>query len=454
VPALAEQLAAWLASSDAAALPANTRETARRLLLDVAGLCVAARETDYVAATLASVDAGGGACTVLGRRGGFDAFGAALVNGTAAHGEDFDDTFEGGPVHAGAVVIPAVLAACERERLGGDRLLVGIVTGTEVMCRLSLVAPKATHAAGFHPTAVFGALAAAAGVGAALRLSPAAIASALGIAGSMASGIIEYLAEGTSTKRMHAGWAAQSGIRAVLMARGGFIGPRTVLEGQHGFYRAFAPSVKPDFAPLQTDLGCKWVMEQIAFKPYACGTMTQPFVDCAIDLAEQEVAAEDIEVITCEVAEGTVHRLWEPLAVKHRPPTPYAAKFSTPYCMAVGFFDRRAGFAQFTESRVNDSRVLALASKIRYVINPLDEYPRNFTGHLRATLKDGSQRELRRRHMRGGMHAPLSSEELEAKFVDNVLYGGWSREQGERFGDLSRSLFSHPTLAALTEFRS
>jgi 2-methylcitrate dehydratase PrpD len=454
VPALAEQLAAWLAASDAGTLPAETCETARRLLLDVAGLCVAARHTDYVGATLASVDADGGACTVIGRRGGFDAFGAALVNGTAAHGEDFDDTFEGGPVHAGAVVVPAVLAACERERLGGDRLLVGIVTGTEVMCRLSLVAPKATHAAGFHPTAVFGALAAAAGVGAALRLPPAAITSALGVAGSMASGIIEYLAEGTSTKRMHAGWAAQSGIRAALMARGGFIGPRTVLEGQHGFYRAFAPSVRPDFERLQQDLGAKWVMEQIAFKPYACGTMTQPFVDCAIELAEQGVTAGDIETITCEVAEGTVHRLWEPLAVKHRPPTSYAAKFSTPYCMAVGFFDRRAGFAQFTDSRVNDPAVLALAAKIRYAINPHDEYPRNFTGHLQATLTDGSQRELRRSHMRGGIHAPLSSEELDAKFMDNVLYGGWSREQGKRFGDLSRSLFSHPTLAALTEFQS
>jgi 2-methylcitrate dehydratase PrpD len=270
----------------------------------------------------------------------------------------------------------------------------------------------------------------------------------------MASGIIEYLAEGSSTKRMHAGWAAQSGIRAALMARGGFIGPRTVLEGQHGFYRAFAPSVKPDFEPLQKDLGCRWLMEQIAFKPYACGTMTQPFVDCAIELAEQGVAAGDIQTMSCDVGEGTVHRLWEPLAVKHRPPTPYAAKFSTPYCMAVGFFDRRAGFAQFTESRVNDPTVLALASKIRYSVNPHDEYPRNFTGHLRATLKDGSQREIRRPHMRGGIHAPLSSEELDAKFLDNVVYGGWSREQGERFRDLARNVFSHHTLDALMEFRS
>ena len=451
--ALAEELARQLVSVRPAELPSAARETVARLFLDISGLCVAARSSGYVAGTLASVDRGG-PCTAIGHEGGFDAFDAALVNGTAAHGEDFDDTFEGGPVHAGAVVVPAVLAVCEREGAGGERLLLGIAAGAELMCRLSLVAPKATHKAGFHPTAVFGALAAAGGVGAALGLSERAIASALGIAGSMASGIIEYLAEGTSTKRMHAGWAAQSGVRAALMARGGFEGPRTVLEGQHGFYRAFAPSGKPDFEALRRDLGRSWVMQQIAFKPYACGTMTQPFVDCAIGLRDDGIRADDIAEIVCEVAEGTVHRLWEPLAVKHRPPTPYAAKFSTPFCMAVGFFDRRAGFAQFTEARIADPAVLALASKIRYSINPLDEYPRNFTGHLRATLKDGSSREIRRPHMRGGIHAPLSQAELEAKFMDNVVYGGWPPKKGERFQQLLRGLFSQSNLAAVTEFRS
>jgi 2-methylcitrate dehydratase PrpD len=238
------------------------------------------------------------------------------------------------------------------------------------------------------------------------------------------------------------------------MARGGFDGPRTVLEGQHGFKRALASSVKPDFEPLRRDLGRAWVMEQIAFKPYACGTMTQPFVDCAIELAQQGVRPDDITDIVCDVGEGTVHRLWEPLAVKHRPPTPYAAKFSTPYCMAVGFFDGRAGFAQFTQARIEDAGVLALASKIRYSINPEDEYPRNFTGRLRATLKDGSRREVRRPYMRGGVHAPLSQEELDAKFMDNVLYGGWRRERGERVRRLSHELFGQPGLAALAELRS
>jgi 2-methylcitrate dehydratase PrpD len=448
--AVTQQLAGWLAQIRPARIPDGPAETARRLFLDVAGLCLAARPEPYVAATMAT--ASDGPCTALGHARGLDAFSAALVNGTAAHGEDYDDTFEGGPVHCGAVIVPAVLAACEREQAGGDRALLGIVTGAELLCRLSLVAPKATHKAGFHPTAVFGAIAAAGAVGAALHLPEPALASAIGIAGSMASGIIEYLTDGAWTKRMHAGWAAQSGLRAALMARAGFVGPRTALEGTHGVYRAFAPSVQPDFQPLLENLGTRWVMETIAFKPYACGTMIHPFIDCAIRLAGV-VRTDAVAAIECEVAEGTVHRLWEPLASKQRPPSAYAAKFSTPYCMAVAFIDGRAGFAQFTDDRVSDAAVLALASKIGYVINPGDEYPRNYTGHLRATLTDGSTQEFRQPHLRGGVRDPLSLGELEGKFADNVRQGGGSGALAERVTRISRELFTAPRLDALREVR-
>ncbi|MCW4113988.1 MmgE/PrpD family protein [Aurantimonas sp. MSK8Z-1] len=445
---VSERLAEWLSTVVPAELPHDTVQTARKLFVDVAGLCLAAREADYVAATLAAVDRGG-VCTALGHGAGFDAFGAALVNGTAAHGEDYDDTFEGGPVHSGAVVIPAVLAACEREGLGGDRLLAGIAVGVELMCRLALVAPKAIHKAGFHPTATLGALAAAGGVAAALRLDAAQTASALGIAGSMSAGIIEYLADGSWTKRMHAGWAAQSGIRAVLMARGGFVGPRTVLEGTHGFFKAFAPSRDPDFAPLFDQLGTRWVMETIAFKPYACGTMTQPFIDCAVALAARGIAAEDVAEMVCSVGEGTVHRLWEPLALKRRPPTAYAAKFSTPYCVAVGFLRGRAGLAEFTDAMIADPAILSLAGKVRYEVDPDDDYPRNFTGFIRVRLKDGAVEEARQPHMRGGAHAPLTAGEIETKFLDNAAFGGWSSDRGQHLLDAAAGLFEPDGLNAM-----
>lgn len=424
---VAQQLAGFAAGAKPSP---RARETVRLLMLDISGLCLAARRFDYVKAAQASAISEG-YTTAIGHKRGFAPYDAALINGTAAHGEDYDDTFEGGPVHAGAVIVPAVLAACEHERLSGEAVVKGIAAGVEIMCRMSLVAPQATHKACFHPTAVFGAPAAAAGVAAALGLPPPRIAHAIAIAGSLASGIIEYLSDGSWTKRLHPGAAAQSGIRAALLAQAGFTGPATVLEGSHGFYKAFAPSKAPDFAPLLNGLGSQWVLETVAFKPYACGTMTQPFIDCAIELARSGVKADDIVNIRCEVGEGTVHRLWEPLAAKQSPPNGYAAKFSSPYCIAAGFVDGRCGFEQFTDDRVQDAALRKLAAKISYVINPNDPYPKNFVGHIRATLKDGAVREVRKPHMRGGAHEPLTAADILTKFHDNARFGGWPRARAE-----------------------
>src|SRR5258705_8175319 len=384
---VAETLAEKIVALKAASLPATTTRKCEDLLIDIVGLCVTARNEDYVASALAGWD-DHGPCTVIGHQRTLNAAGAAFVNGTAAHGEDFDDTFEGGRVAAGRVIVPAVLAACEKHNPDGRMALIGIAVGTEVLCRLSLVVPKAVHKAGFHPTAIFGAMGAAAGVGAALGLNARQIVDALGIAGSMAGGIIEYLAEGAWTKRLHAGWAAQSGLRAALLARGGFVGPRTVFEGVHGLFNGFAHTAKGDYAALTTDFGPRWVPDTIAFKPYPCGTMAQPYIDCARRLAARGVKAEDIGEIVCEVAEGTVHRLWEPLADKQRPRNGYAAKFATPYLLAAGFVRDGVGLGAFTEEAIRDSGVLALAAKVKYVIDPKNPYPNNYTGHVRSTMKD------------------------------------------------------------------
>ena len=425
------EIAEFAASIRPEQLPHDVRNTVRNLLIDIAGLCLAARRTDYVNACLGSAVAGGLA-SAIGHGESFGHYDAALINGTAAHGEDYDDTFEGGPVHAGAVIVPAVLACAETRGATAGRVVAGIAAGAEVMCRMSLVAPQATHKACFHPTAVFGAPAAAVAASVTLGLPAAKVAQAIGIAGSLASGIIEYLADGSWTKRLHAGDAAQSGIRAALLAEAGFTGPATVLEGQHGFYRAFAPSKAPDFDPLLDQLGRHWVMETIAFKPYACGTMTQPYIDCAIELARAGLRADQIESMVCEVGEGTVHRLWEPLSAKQAPPNGYSAKFSTPYCIAVGFLDSKAGFGQFTDERVADRAVRALAGKVSYIIDPANPYPANFTGHIRATLQNGEVREIRRGHMRGGSHEPLTGAEIIAKFRDNARFGGWDEYRAER----------------------
>jgi 2-methylcitrate dehydratase PrpD len=425
---VAEQLAERVAALHADRLSKSLRQKCEELLIDVVGLCVTARNEDYIKSALAACD-DEGPCTAIGHARGFSAASAAFVNGTAAHGEDFDDTFEGGPVHAGAVIVPAVLAACERHRPDGNAAFLGIAVGTEVMCRLSTVVPKAVHKAGFHPTAIFGAMGAAAGVSAALGLNAKQLVDALGIAASMASGIIEYLSEGTWTKRLHPGWAAQSGIRAALLARGGFLGPRTVFEGVHGLFHGFAHTTQGDYGALTGDFGSRWVTETLAFKPYPCGTMAHPYIDCAKRLAARGIKAGDVKELICEVAEGTVHRLWEPLADKQHPPNGYAAKFSTPFLLATGFVRGGVGLDAFTDAAVHDKDVLGLSSKVHYVIDPNNPYPNNFTGHIRAVLNDGTVVEERQPHFRGGAHEPLSRADIDEKFMLNARHGGWDEKR-------------------------
>jgi 2-methylcitrate dehydratase PrpD len=440
LPSVSEILAERIRTLDAARLSPAVRETCERLLIDVIGLCVVARGTNYARAALAAWPDMGPA-TAIGHAQRLSAAGAAFVNGTAAHGEDFDDTFEGGPVHAGAVIVPAVLAAAEQEKLSGGAARLGIAVGVETICRLSLVVPKAVHRAGFHPTAVFGAVAAAAGVGAAMKLEERQLANALGIAGSMASGIIEYLADGSWTKRMHPGWAAQSGLRAALLARAGFTGPRTVLEGVHGLFNGFAHTREGDWGALIDGFGERWLTETLAFKPYPCGTMIQPYVDCALRLRAGGIAVDEIAHMVCEVGEGTVHRLWEPLSEKQAPPNGYAAKFATPYCIAATLIDRGLGLDAFTDAAVADPAVRALARKVSYEIDPANPYPRAYTGHIRATLRDGRVVEERQPHLRGGANEPLTRAELEAKFGRNAKAGGWADPQISAAAALAQRLW-------------
>ncbi len=418
---------------------------ARRLLLDIAGLCVAARGEPYVRAAVDSID-GEGPCSLFGLTQSLGPEGAAFVNGTAAHGEDFDDTYEGGPVHAGAVVVPAVLAAAQRHGLCGASLLHGLAMGVEVMCRLCTVAPTQVHKAGFHPTAIFGVMGAVAGVGAALQVDQRVLVNAFGIAGSLAGGIIEYLAEGAWTKRLHPGWAAQSGYRAIRLAQAGFEGPRTVFEGAHGFFHGFANTRDGNFPAMLEGFGSQWLWTGIAFKPYACGTMAHPFIDCARALRAQGLDVSQIARIDCDTAEGIVHRLWEPLASKRAPPNAYAAKFSIPYAIAVALLRDNAGLGEYTDALARDTTLRELAAKVHYRIDPSNPYPQQFTGHVRIALRDGCVHEHRQDHFKGGAQHPLSDADLLHKFLANCAHGGASAAQAQRLAGRCSGLFAQPRI--------
>ena len=435
-----EQVAEWLSELELAHIPAEAAAAAENTVIDTVALAVAALETNYGKAVRKAFSASG-QNSIWGCPEGGDEAGAAVINGTCAHGEDFDNTFEGCPVHSGVVVVPAVFAAGESFRLPNEDVARGLVAGIEIANRLGMIAGKGVHSAGFHPTAILGTLAAAAGVATAMRLSRRQTVDALGVSGSMASGIIEYLADGSWTKRMHAGWAAQSGLRAARFGSAGFRGPTTVFEGAHGLYSSFAPSITPDFSLLCNWLGEDWLSARVAFKPYACGTMTQPYIDCASRLKARGVQPEQVKRIVCEVGEGTVHRLWEPLGLKQSPPTPYAAKFSSPYTVACGLVHGDAGLAQFTEAALEDIRVKSLSAKVTYAVDPDNEYPRNYTGHVRVEMLDGQVLEERQGQLRGGTRDPLGREDIVRKARANLEFAGFDGRAAERLQEFAQSLF-------------
>jgi 2-methylcitrate dehydratase PrpD len=232
---------------------------------------------------------------------------------------------------------------------------------------------------------------------------------------------------------MHPGWAAQSAYRAVRMAQAGFKGPATVFEGHHGLFHGFANTTDGNFEAMMKDFGQSWIWTTIAFKPYACGTMAHPFIDCARlirqELTAQGVALIEIDRIECETAEGILHRLWEPLSLKHSPPNAYAAKFSIPYAIAAGLMLDDAGLEAYTEAVVQGAEIRALAAKVSYIVDPHNPYPKQFTGHVRVRLKNGQVLEQRQGFFKGGVDHPMSDADLLQKFKANCKFGGLDEVQ-------------------------
>src|SRR5262245_24551027 len=420
----ARRLARFVLGLDLARVPASAIERARLLTLDILGCALAASSMDFGKAALATARTLGGAseATLIGGGARVAAANAVLANSTLAHGLDFDDTREDAIVHTGCVAVPVALALAEATRASGPAALGAVLAAVEVMCRVGLTVPGRLHARHFHPTSVTSAFAAAAAAGRFYGLDEDRLVSALGICGSQASGIIEYLADGTWTKRLHPGWGAHAGLIAALLARDGFTGPERVLEGDHGFYTAFAGGHdEATLGALLDTLGHEWEIERLTFKPYPCGSIAQPYMDCALRLrTEHALAADDIAEIRCRTAAGPVPRLWEPLAAKHRPPNEYAAKFSLPYLIAVVVIRGRASLAEFTDEAVRDEAVLRLASRVVYDLDETIDYPRQFIGHVSVRLRDGRVLEAHQDHPRGGPDNPLTRAEQEAKFRGNA----------------------------------
>src|SRR5436309_14567710 len=420
----ARRLARFVVDLSFDKVPASVAASASRLTLDALGNALAAAPDDFGRAVIDVATRLGGPreSTIIGSAARVSSANAVLANATLAHGLDFDDTREDAVVHTSCAAVTSALAVGEAAGASGRQLLEAVIASVEVMCRIGLAVPGALHARHFHPTAIASSFAAAAAAAKLQRLSEDELVRAFGIGGSQASGIIEYLADGSWTKRLHPGWGAHAGVVAMLLARSGFTGPETVFEGTHGLYQAFAGGHEPaKLDALLASLGHAWELEQLTLKPYPCGSIAQPYMDSASRLRERHgVKAADVVAIRCRTAAGPVPRLWEPPAAKHAPPNGYAAKFSLPYLLAVILVKGRAGLAEFTDDAVRDREVLALASRVTYELDSSIDYPRQFVGDVEVTLADGRRLRERQDRPRGGPDAPLTRAEIETKFRGNA----------------------------------
>ena len=416
---LAERLAAFSASLSFDALTDEVVASVRLRALDVLGIALASSRGDWAPPVLDLVGHAGGECTVLGDARTAPVPLAILVNGTLAHGLDYDDTHAASITHASAVIVPTVFAVAEARDLDGRTAITAAVAGYEAITRLGMAASGVFHARGWHATSVCGAFAAALAAGVCEGLNETQLTAALGLAGSFASGVMEHLEDGSWVKRLHPGWAGHSGALAAALARGGVPGPATILEGRFGLYRTFV-NTEPDRRPFET-LGREWEILNVGYKPYPCCHLNHAYLDCALELRrEAGVNADDIEHIECRVPAGEVPIVCEPAEVKRRPRTSYDAQFSLPFSLASAFIDGTVGLDTYAPSRLANARVLALADRVTHVVDPDSPFPRSFPGWVRVRLRDGRALEARVPHGRGGPDRPLPPEALIDKFRDNA----------------------------------
>jgi 2-methylcitrate dehydratase PrpD len=425
MPTAAQQIASWAGSLRYEDIPADVLEHAKLHVLDTLGCGLAAHATGVAAEGRATMAEQGGEreATVIGLETGLPAPNAAFANAMLCHGLDFDDTHSDSVSHVSAVVTPAALAAGEAAGANGRDVLTAILAGNETVCRVGMAASGRFHKRGFHPTAIcgiFGGVAAAAKLG---GLDPEATTRALGIAGSMASGIFAYLEDGTPTKPIHPAWAAHGAHLATRLAAHGAVGPQSVFEGKFGLYHSYlgAEPGEIDIGGHLADLGSRWETPRIAYKPYpVCHFMHGSLGAAAQVQAGRTFAPDEIADVVVTVPAAGVSLVLEPAGQKKTPRSEYEGKFSLQYSIASMLVRGHVGVPDFTDEAISDPAVLAVAAKVSYETPEYPTYPQAFPGGVRVRLASGETLEGDFPYQQGGPENPLSADEVRAKFRGNA----------------------------------
>jgi 2-methylcitrate dehydratase PrpD len=423
-PTLAQRFAEFTTTLVAQSIPHEALERAKLNILDALGIGLASSTYEFAECTARGLRGMGeaGDSPVLGRAERLALRDAMLLNGVLVHGLDFDDTHADSVVHCSASAVPLMLGVGHARGVSGREALAAYLVALELDARIGRVARGTLQRKGWHPTGIVGAFGCAAAATRLLGGDAASCAHALGITLSMASGNLEFLADGAWTKRLHPGWAAVCGYTAASLARAGFVGPGLPFEGRFGLYRMLlGEEVTVDADAIVAGLGSEWAVFDNGFKPWPACHFLHAFIDCALQ-ARQDAALDPaaIERIDALIHPDEIPIVCEPVGAKREPRNAYDAQFSLYYTVAATLLRGRFGLAELDDAVLADPAIHALAAKVGYRPDPSSAYPASYSGALDIVLRDGRHIERRQQINRGASGNPLQTADVVEKFRDNA----------------------------------
>ena len=403
-------------------IPPEVLAHGRLLILDTLGVALSCTDSTHAIAIRRALEemGSGGACTLWGEEKKARLADAVLYNASLIHGVDYDDTHVGGIVHPSAAVVSTALAVGEQVNASGKEMMAAIVAGWEIIVRLALAAKGRFHDIGYHGTGIVAPFAAACVAAKLMGLPKEVLVNALGICGSQAAALQEFLHDGTLVKKIHPGWGAHSALYALMMAKGGLSGPLKVFEGDFGLWKTHLGDI--DGLDEQTrDFYTRWHTPEITFKLYPVCHMTHSFIDCIIALEKQhDFMADAIEAIECRIEPRCYHIVCEPVDAKVRPATDYMMRFSLPYVVAIAAIKGRVSPWEIDLKYAGEQEVQALMDRIRCVSDESARNPGYFPGWIKVNLKDGRSYEMRQLYECGTPQNPIKSENVLTKFENNM----------------------------------
>jgi 2-methylcitrate dehydratase PrpD len=414
-PGVTESLARNVVATRWDDIPSPVRHQAKRSLMNFFAVTLAGCRSRPVEVALRSLAefSGGRQATVIGRTERLDALSAAFLNAACANVDDFCDTHVATVIHPTAPVAAALLAYAEWRQASGPDLLLALIVGNEVQARIGLAISPSHYARGWHITSTCGVFGAAAGSGKLAALHERQMVWALGMAAAQSAGLCECL--GTAAKSVSVGNAARNGLWSALLAENGFDGPAEPLAGVQGFYHALAET--PDLSVVTDGWGERWEIMATSYKPYPCGFVIHPVLDCVLDWRRDNPTAAIARV----VVRG--HPL---LGVRTDRPdisTGRESQVSVQHAVAAALTTGKAGLDQFTDACVRDPKVAALRSRVEVL---RDEGFSTIAAAVDITTADGKTHELTQPAARGSDANPLSDHDLEAKL--RTAAAGWDAQ--------------------------